>query len=144
MCRRLKTYIVLLALLVLPSLAFAAEVKLTWNPNTETDLAGYRIYQSNTSQTYNRATNKVADIPALPNQTKVATLNVTPEDGRPVYFVATVYDTSGNESGNSNEVVWTVKDSIPPTPPSMLSVLQEIANALQSLATDGMKIKIVE
>jgi hypothetical protein len=70
---------------------------LTWDPNTESDLAGYKVYQATASGTYGAA---LAIIPAgtLTYQATVLTANTT-------YFcVINAYDTSGNESPFSNEV----------------------------------------
>lgn len=108
---------ILLAILLVLAMAFAAQaadVTLAWDPNTEPDLAGYRIYMSIASGTYDKAVDKVADIAV---GTETATVAVLPEDGRAIYFVATAYDTSGNESGFSNEVSWQVPDVVPPAEP---------------------------
>lgn len=68
---------------------------LSWLPNAEPDLAGYRVY-------YGLA-------PGLPEAAidvgLATTATVTSLDvGHRYYFVVTAYDTAGNESGYSNEV----------------------------------------
>jgi len=124
-------FMVLAILLIAVSTAQAAQVTLAWDPNTEKDLAGYRIYMSGTSARYDKAAQKAADIPA---GTEQVTIDVQPEDGRTVYFVATAYDQAGNESGFSNEISWTVPDHQAPAEPSMLKILERIASALESIA----------
>lgn len=88
--------------------AYAADqiVTLAWDANTEEDLAGYRIYASRVSGQYNY--DPVIDIPA---GTETAVIQV-PDDV--FYFVATAYDTAGNESEYSNEVM---TPGIAPSPP---------------------------
>lgn len=71
---------------------------LTWDPNTEADLAGYKVYHSETSQMYTLGTPE-ATIP-VGTQTYVVTKLAK---GRH-YFAVTAYDTAGNESALSMEV----------------------------------------
>ncbi len=97
-----------LAIMFFAAPAFA--VGLAWNASTGT-VAGYRIYQSDTAGSYNKATQKVADVGQALRQ---ATVTIPVQDGRTVYFVATAYDAAGNESGFSNEVSYVTPDTIPP------------------------------
>jgi fibronectin type 3 domain-containing protein len=73
-------------------------VTLTWNANTEPDLAGYKVYQAIASGAY----------PPTPIATvlKPATSYVATglQVGTTYFFVITSYDTAGNESVPSNEV----------------------------------------
>ena len=86
--------------------ALAAEVQLTWNANTETDLAGYRIYKGLQSGSY---TSNVS-------AGKVTTATMTGlEAGKTYYFAATAYNTSNQESGYSNEIVYQVAAPAPST-----------------------------
>lgn len=71
---------------------------LTWDANTEADLAGYKVYRSEESQMYTLGSPE-ATIPAG-TMTHVST-NLS--SGRH-YFAVTAYDTSGNESALSMEV----------------------------------------
>lgn len=137
----MKRLICIAAILFMASTSMAANVTLTWTPNTEPDLAGYRIYQSDTSGRYDKAANKVADVASGPNEQKTASVIIPAEDGRTVYFVATAYDGAGNESGFSNEVSYKVPDHTAPAPPSMISVMERIAGALESVVRDGLIIK---
>jgi fibronectin type 3 domain-containing protein len=69
-------------------------VKLAWNANTESDLAGYKVYVGTTSGQYSTTYN-VGNIIAY-------TVTVAPGDV--YYFAVTAYDTTGSESLVSNEV----------------------------------------
>ena len=80
---------------LLPRIAFNAEIKIAWDPNTEPDLAGYKVYLGTASGDYG------APIDAG-NVTTYTLPGLT--EGQ-IYFIAvTAYDTSSNESGYSNEV----------------------------------------
>ncbi len=73
----------------------AADVRLAWNGNTESDIAGYKVYYGTASKAYDW----VLDIG------KVTTCTVTGlTTGRTYYFAVTAYDTSNLESTYSNEV----------------------------------------
>lgn len=121
--------------------SLAVRVTLKWNPNTESDLAGYRIYQSDTAGKYDKATQKAADIPAKAGEQKQVVIEVKPDDGRTVHFVATAYDASGNESGFSNEVFCKLPDKSAPGAPVLMDPLQQIAEALASIVQDGLRIR---
>ncbi|MBU7005798.1 fibronectin type III domain-containing protein [Phosphitispora fastidiosa] len=75
--------------------AFAREVTLTWNPNTEADLAGYNVYQMINNVWTRINTEMVVE----------ATYTVTGlRFGIPYPFAVTAVDLSGNESGRSEPV----------------------------------------
>ena len=70
---------------------------LTWTPNTDADLVGYKIYRATASGAYGAA---LATVPA-----GTASYQATGLTGNTTYFfVITAYDTAGNESLFSNEV----------------------------------------
>lgn len=95
-----KLLFTILSFFLFCTFAFATEVRFTWNPNTENDLKGYRLYQSKVSGVYVKGVDKaVADIPA---GTEIAATHITKE-GK-YFWVLTAYDKHGNESGFSNEV----------------------------------------
>jgi hypothetical protein len=72
-----------------------AQVTLAWDANTESDLAGYKVYIGTSSGVY---TSKI-------DVGNVTTYTVTGlQPGNTYYFVVTAYDTGGLESGYSNEV----------------------------------------
>ena len=90
----------ILSFFLFSTLVFATEVGFIWNPNTERDLAGYRLYQSKVSGVYVKGVDKaIADIAA---GTEVATTQIT--EGGTYGVGRTVYAEYGNESGFSNEV----------------------------------------
>lgn len=101
----------LMFLLLIPALSLAQTVTLAWDAVTTnvdgtpvTDLAGYRVYMAYTSIADDAPKiDAVADVPA-DQMTAVADVGPLPSPGATVYFRATAYDTSGNESGYSNEV----------------------------------------
>jgi hypothetical protein len=70
---------------------------LTWNANTESDLAGYKVYRATAPGAYG------APIATLQgNVTNYVATGL--QVGTTYYFVVTAYDTAGNESAYSNEV----------------------------------------
>ncbi len=82
----------------------AADVSLTWNSNTEPDLAGYKVYYGTASHSYGSPV-------VLGKQT---TYTVTGLGSGTYFFVVSAYDTSGNESGPSNEVSKIIAGTPPP------------------------------
>ena len=81
--------------LVLPSFVFGAQLTMAWDPNTESDLAGYMVYYGTASRSYGTP----IDVG------KVTTYTLTGlASGQTYYIALTAYDTSDNESGFSNEV----------------------------------------
>ncbi len=90
--------------------AYAGSATLSWNPpttNTDgtplTDLAGYKIYYGTSSGNYTQIIN-------VGNVTTYPVSNLTA--GATYYFVVTAYDTSGYESGYSNQVGKTIAGGI--------------------------------
>jgi hypothetical protein len=87
-------------LFVLPlSAAQAASVDLEWDPNTEPELAGYKIYWGTSNGNY----------PSSKDAGKTSTATISGlVEGTTYYFAATAYDGEGNESGYSNQISYTV------------------------------------
>ncbi len=84
--------------LVWSSIGFSAEVTLAWDPNTEPDLAGYKIYIGVQSRQYSW-------IQDAGNRTQATVENL---DNNIKYFLSiTAYNTQGIESGVSNEINYT-------------------------------------
>ena len=71
-------------------------VTLSWEANTESDLAGYKIYRGTSSRVYTHIID-VGDVTSF-------TLTIDAEVDN--YLALTAYDTSGNESGYSSEFVY--------------------------------------
>ena len=81
----------------------AGQATVSWNPNSENDLAGYKLYYGTSSGNYGSPVN-------VGNQTSYI---VTGLGAGTYYFAVTAYDMSGNESGYSNEVSKTIV-AVPP------------------------------
>ena len=94
----MKALLLTICLLALAFTAHAADVTLTWDANTETDLAGYLVYQKADSATPPLV--KIQDIPK-----GSTTASVTGLDSSHSYsFAITAYNTAGLESAYSNIV----------------------------------------
>ena len=93
---------------------FASTVTLQWNANTETDLAGYRVYYRADSSAVpfagTGATQGASPIDVAKNTT--ATISGL-DSGHANFFAVTAYNTAGVESPYSNVV--TISELTPPT-----------------------------
>jgi hypothetical protein len=96
---KLKLLIFSLSLILIPSLVFGLGVRVTWNKNSENDLAGYLVYCGTSPGSYDRIVG--ADLTASVDMRGV-------EAGRTYYFAVTARDTSGNQSGYSQQVAITI------------------------------------
>jgi hypothetical protein len=113
-------------IMLLPAIAFAATVQVTWNPNTEPDLAGYRLYVGEASGQYGEPVD-------VGNVTGHA-MQITPEYGATYYFALTAYDTSGNESGYSDEASCFIPDGVKPEKPTGLkAIIQAVVSWFRGL-----------
>ena len=91
--------------------ASANSATLQWAANSESDLAGYKVYQGNTAGSYGPAID-------AGNTTNYIASNLQP--GLTYYYAVTAYDISGNESPPSDEVSkYIVDSSLDLTPPSI-------------------------
>lgn len=86
-------FVMLFALI--PMSLTATSLQVSWNANTESDLTGYRVHIGNTAGNYTSCTD-------VGKATSYRINNVT--QGQTYYIALTAYDTSGNESGYSQEV----------------------------------------
>ena len=75
--------------------SFGQQVTLAWDPNTDSDLAGYIAYWGTSSRNYCCLTD-------VGNNTAHTITGL--EDGQVYYFAITAYDSDYNESGYSNEI----------------------------------------
>ena len=89
--------------------ANAMDGKFSWLPNTESDLAGYKIHYGTASGQYEH----VADcgLPETVNGRVTYTIPNIPDDL--TYFAATAYDSQDHESDYSNEISY---DPVPSPP----------------------------
>ena len=75
-------------------------VTLAWDANSESDLAGYRLYCGTTTRSYDRTVEVTGD-------TRASVSDLEP--GNTYYFAVTAHNTAGLESDYSNEVAYTVE-----------------------------------
>lgn len=104
----IRTY----AILAVMSNGVASGATLTWNANTELDLAGYRVYQCS-QLPCGRANGTATPLATLGN---VTSFNI----GTPAivqYYVVTAYDSANNESSESNVTTYVPAGAPPPPPP---------------------------
>ncbi len=95
----LSSLFVLVGLILLPPPGlYAAQVTLAWDPETDPSVAGYKVYYGTASRSYqynnDAGKNTTSTVSNLPT-------------GTTYYFSVTAYDTTGIESGYSNEVSYT-------------------------------------
>ena len=110
------------------SIAFGATAvyDLTWNANTEADLAGYILYTTN-----NDTGETLIDPVDVGNVTSYQVSVIVPDNATTsIKFELTAHDTSNNESGRSDPLVQVV-DFEPPSPPTgLIGTLVEIIVAM--------------
>jgi hypothetical protein len=106
------SFVIVIPLYIIVSItnAYAAQVTLAWDPNTESDLAGYKIYYGNSSRKYTRS------IDVKDRNAKTCTISDLIE-GQTYYFASTAYNTSLLESVYSAEVSCTVNAPTTTIPP---------------------------
>lgn len=113
-----KNLFVVLALIAGVDRAAAGAVSLTWNSSTNSAVDGYKIYYGTTSQTY--FTNVVAG-----NVTNITISGLT--EGTTYYFAATSYDAAGDESGYSDEVMYTATNQIVASAATLAPAVSSVA-----------------
>jgi hypothetical protein len=108
--------------LLFPVMVYSADVHVRWDANTESDLAGYKLYYGAVSRgeavspfspafTYDR----IIDVG---NVTTYTLTNI--DEGYRLFVSATAYDTSNNESNFSNEINWVVDTTAPGIPKNII------------------------
>ncbi len=100
--------------------ALAPEVGLTWNPNAESDLAGYKLYRGTSPGQYDTIV------------TTTDTMVISPTiSGQTNYFAVTAFNTNNLESEPSNVVfVYVSDDGEVHSPPSQVQGLELISTDL--------------
>ncbi len=118
--RLLFIHIFLFIFITVPTGLFAASVSLSWDANSESDLAGYKIYKR-TLPSIDYGLPVFSGLPsntAFP-QTVLSNLN----EGTSYGFIATAFDSGGNESFPSIEKQITISSTLPPpTSPALPAV----------------------
>ena len=120
------TSLILFLSLLFSSTNSAAQIRLAWNPNAESDLAGYLLHYGTASRAYGTPIN-------VGNVTSYTVTGLTP--GARYYFAVTAYDTAFNESEFSNEVYGTLGDT-PVSDPQTVPVTLEAENFATKTAGD--------
>jgi len=124
--------IIIIALL--PAAAAAATIHVSWNPNTEPDLAGYRLYVGEASGQYGE--------PVDVGNVTGHVMEITPQHGATYYFALTAYDTSGNESGYSDEATCFIPDGVKPEKPTGLkAIIKAVVSWFRGLF--GLRAEVV-
>ncbi|MCP4254348.1 MAG: fibronectin type III domain-containing protein [Candidatus Scalindua sp.] len=77
---------------------YYSQATLTWDANTESDLSGYRLYYGTSSGSYSNNID-------VGNKTSHSLFGL--KSGQTYYIVTRAYDSSGNESDDSNEEIFT-------------------------------------
>jgi len=88
------------------NLAFAGSATISWNANTESDLAGYKVYYGTASRTgSDPKTCGLCGYSTNINVGNVRTYTISSlTNGMTYYFSVSAYDTSNNESAFSSQV----------------------------------------
>ena len=97
--------------------SFAAEATFSWLPNSETNLAGYKIHYGLASRMY--TTTVDTGLPTLVDGRVHYTVTNIPE-GNTMFFAATAYDADAFESDYSTEIEYDV-----PITPVIIPVPQD-------------------
>jgi hypothetical protein len=118
----MKQILILASLLVFTAPVLAQDINFAWDLSPDDTLlganGGYRLYSSKQSGSY-------AGAPVLAVRPGTTSGSIArPGLGR-FYFVATAFDSEGNESAYSNEVTTVIK----PKPPMMKSAAQTALTA---------------
>jgi hypothetical protein len=78
-------------------MVIARDVTLAWDPNTDANLAGFRLFARERGEAYDYR------YPEWQGSDPQCTVTGF-DEYEPYYFVVRAYDIDGNESGDSNEV----------------------------------------
>jgi fibronectin type III domain protein len=93
-------------------------IRLTWDANSEADMSNYNVYYGTSSRTYG--------LPIARDVTEYSVSN--PDIGVTYYFAVTAVDTSGNESGFSNEVEITNALELESGPPTSVLLTSDLSS----------------
>jgi hypothetical protein len=96
-----------LLLPVFAGVACSATVTVAWDPNPEPTVAGYNMYYGTSSGRYTSSVD-------VGSATRCAISAL--QEGVTYYLAVTAYDGSGNQSGYSDEIVYTVPSGADPAP----------------------------
>jgi hypothetical protein len=125
---RIRVLLLLVIVLLLGSAStiLAANVTATWNHNTESDIAGYKLSYGTQTGVYTTTV----------DTGNVITWSLTLTAGQTYYFALQAYDTSGLISPLSAEVVYIVPNSTPPTITSLAPTSGPVGTAVTIAGTN--------
>lgn len=143
----MKKYIYLLVFAVMISfgMSYADTIDLEWDANTPVP-DGYRIFQRINDGVYgiaivpNGLSN--SNIPATTTRITVGNLNGVAYQVTNFHFVARAFIGS-NESGNSNEVVYTIDRTAPDTPSNFSGSFDKIASEINLLFDQSNQAEVL-
>ncbi|MCG3110724.1 MAG: fibronectin type III domain-containing protein [Candidatus Manganitrophus sp. SB1] len=115
--------------------AMAADASLSWDTNTENDLGGYKLYYGTSSGSYGAPVD-------VGNQTSFTVNGLS--SSQTYYFAVRAYNTSGAESGYSNEVSKSFGDTAAPTLSAIAAGSITSAGATVSWSTNEAATSQVE
>lgn len=138
-----------LLITAIPTSGISATVFLQWDPSTEADAAGYKVYYQAGSSAVpfegSGATEGSAPID-VGNTTMATVSGLAPESS--FYFAVTAYDNYGIESVYSNVIFLpAVTDTLPPTVTFIMPVQNGVVSGnvpLQANASDDVAVTRVE
>ena len=116
-----KAFLFLILIVFLCSSVAYAQVTKTlrfaWNQELSADFGGWRIYQADTAGgPYTALSPDILFVSEQTEYTADMPIEVPDDQTITLYFVLTAFDTSGNESGYSNEVSATIDFEAPGMP----------------------------
>lgn len=101
-----------------------SQVSLSWNANSETDLAGYNVYRSTTSGSgYTKVNGSLV--------TGTSFNNTGLTNGTTYYYVVTAVDSSANQSPHSNQASATPEAATAPAGPADLTAAKRIQGTVR-------------
>ena len=107
-------------------------VQLSWTPNTDIDIFGYRVYKSNNkSEEMAQLTNEPVAKAAYVDKANLKTLNEY------VYYRVVAIDRNQNQSALSDQLQVSLPDKIKPQPPVFLPVKNSVKGVLLTWTRSG-------
>ena len=131
----MRTLIIAAMMLLVAVTAFASSVALQWDANTESDLAGYKVFCAADSASFDGAV--VVDVQ---DQTTATIYDLDPL--KSYSFAVKAYNSAGMESAFSNVVV--VPEMSPPVVTIAAPVMANGAITIDVSATDNVGVAKVE
>lgn len=119
--------LLLFFMLLIPISAMAMDVTLQWDENTESDLAGYKVYYGSMPRIYEGSGFSISFIDDENSDPLLFQYTVAGiPTGVETFFAVTAYDAEGLESPYSNEVNVSKDVCVPPATPGNLCIINHI------------------